>query len=165
MGVLAELGKVFSTSFASLRGTPGKQVNAKATGLGDAGMEGEVAQSPGILGRPPKDSRGVFIRLTKRYGIFVGFINYKLNFPALQQGETLLHSTDADGATLKATVYLDQNGVVVINSGTASGVKFEQLESSLASFLTALNTSLATAGGTPVTLNISTAKATNTKLQ
>lgn len=163
MGILAELGEVVSTSFANLRGTPGKQVNVKGTGIGGAGMEGEVAQSPGLLGRPPKDSRGVFIRLNRRYGIFVGFINYKLDFP-LSQGETLLHSTDALGATIKASVYLDENGNCVINGGTSGAVKYEELNTALSTFMTALNASLVAAGGSTVTLNITSAKATKTKV-
>lgn len=116
MGV-AELVTIFKTTFGRLRGSPGSTVNASATGIGGAGIEAEYMQAGGVMHRPGKNTRAVFIPLSsgRRYGIMIGEQNYGISIE-VGEGETAIYSTTADGKTVKAKILLDSSGKIKVSN-------------------------------------------------
>lgn len=85
-----------------------------------------------------------------------------------QQGETRLFSLDSNGL-LKAEIYLTSNGVIVLNGGGNSSVRYEPLNTELQKLKADINTELLKiqtgitgVGGvyanTPLNLDLTTAK-------
>ena len=106
-------------------------MTGKATG-GQA-VEAEVYAPAGLLSRPPKDARGVFLPLggSRRYGVVIAGHNYKVSI-SLADGETAIFSTTADGATLKAQIVLKADGTVVVNGGSKGAARTDDAVASAA---------------------------------
>lgn len=168
MGLMGQIAKVFKNTQEKLNGAIGKTVVTHANGIGNQGIKAESYSPAGLVSRPPIESRGIFIPIAgRRYGVFIGFMNYNLPDVVLKDGETLLYSTTQGGSAFKGKVLLDDQGTVTINDGTSGAVKYEELNTAMATFLTQLKAHL-TAAGDPsaatLTLDISTSKAAKTKL-
>ena len=168
MGVIAELVRVASSTLKKWHAAPGTAIVVTGKGLGGAALETEVAHTPGVFGRPPKDFHGVFLPVGRgrRYGVMIAGLNYNLNIN-ISAGETAIYSTDANG-TLKARIDLDASGVIKLNGETKRLVTYGELNTALGLMVTAINAAFATklngagAAGT-VTLNISAAETTTVK--
>lgn len=167
MGVMAELVKVASSALKVLHGAPGRQVVSKASGLGGVSTEVEVYPSPGVFSRPPKGSRLVVIPLAGgKTRVAIGMANYGVTLD-LTDGETTIYSTNAAGDTVKAKIYLDALGNIALNGDSKRLVTWDELNTALGTFITALNAHVHGSAGTPpvtpMTLNISAAKTTTIK--
>lgn len=166
--MIAELVKVATATIKALHGAPGQAVVVTGHGAGGQAVEAEVYAPAGILSRPPRDARGVFLPLggSRKYGVVIAGHNYKVTI-SLADGETAIFSTTADGATLKAQVVLKADGTIEIN-GNAKRLITDDLAGLLSTFVTALNAVFATklngagAAGT-LTLDITSAKTTTVK--
>lgn len=168
MGLVAELVRVASATIKAWKSAPGQAVVVTGVGAGGQALEAEVYAPAGILSRPPKDARGVFIPLGggRKYGVVIAGHNYQVSI-SLADGETAIFSTDATGATLKAQVVLKADGSVQIN-GSSKKFVTDALSGLLSTFVTAVNAALAAkldGGGTPgaLSLDISSALTTTVK--
>ena len=164
MGMI-ELIKVASAAVKKWHSASGPSVTVIGEGIGGQTVEAEVYNPAGVYSRPPKGSRGLFISLGRgrRYGVVIGGHNYQLDI-SLDDGETVIYSTDATGATLKASIALRADGTIEINGTSKYLVTYGALNLALSGFLSALNIALGTkldGGGTPgaLTLDISGCKA------
>jgi phage gp45-like len=166
--MMAELVKIASAVSKVLHGAPGQAVVITGAGAGGQAVEAEVFAPAGILSRPPKDARGVFIPLggSRKYGVVLSGHNYKVAI-SLADGETAIFSTTANGTTLKAQILLRADGTIEIN-GTAKRLITDDLAGLLATFITALNAQFATkldGGGAPATLSLDITSAKTTTLK
>jgi len=158
MGLMARLVEVRNSSIKTKGDAPGDSVVLQAE-LGEQGtLTPEMYQSAGIFSRPPDGARGVFLPLRgrERYGVVVAVNNYNVA-PSLSKGEAELYSTNAAGDTVKAAVRCRDNGDIELNGNGKSLVTFDDLQTALSSFLTALNAKFATkvdGAGTPATLTL-----------
>ncbi len=143
MGI-AELIRVASSTLKKWHAAPGTAIVVTGKGLGGAALETEVAHTPGVFGRPPKDFHGVFLPVGRgrRYGVMIAGLNYNLNIN-ISAGETAIYSTDSAGA-LKARIDLDASGNIKLNGATKRLVTYAELNTALGTFLTALNAKFAT---------------------
>lgn len=169
MGLMAQIAKVFANSQEKLNGAIGKTVVTSANGLGGQGIKAESYSPAGLVSRPPIESRGIFIPIAgRRYGVFIGFMNYNLPDVVLKDGETLLYSTTQGGSAFKSKVYLDDQGRINLNGDTKYFVTHAELDTALQAFKNALNTHTHPTAATgppspptvPLTLDISAAKTT-----
>lgn len=161
MGI-AQLLKVASSAIRRWKTAPGKAPVVTGTGLGGREIEAEVYGSAGVVGRPPKGARVVFLPLGERYGVVVAAHNYALGIE-VGEGETTVYSTDAGGGTLKARIDLDAGGNVDLNGSAKRLVTHSELNTALQALVAAINTALGgkldgagTAGA--LTLDISAAE-------
>jgi hypothetical protein len=118
---LAEIIKTVKTYIENRNGGPGVTLYLEGTGVGGLGVNAELYQAPGIMSRPPKGTRGVFIPIGKgrRYGVVVAMHNYSVIVSG-NEGDTTIFSTASDGKTVKARVELDNAGKVKISNATKS---------------------------------------------
>ena len=130
---MAELVKIASATVKRLRGAPGDAVVVTGKATGGQAVEAEVYAPAGLLSRPPKDARGVFLPLggSRRYGVVIAGHNYKVTI-SLADGETAIFSTTADGATLKAQIVLKADGTVVVNGGSKGAARTDDAVASAA---------------------------------
>lgn len=149
MGI-AEIVAIASSTYKALRGASGKTVNVKATGIGGAGIEAEYYQAGGVFHRPPRNVRGIFLPIGpgRRYGVVISGVAYKLNIE-VEDGETVIYSTDASGINLKAKIRLGADGKIAISN------QIKSLKTVLASLIDHLSglTTINCVPGSPVTLN------------
>lgn len=134
MGLAAQLISVVKSYIDNRNGGPGVTMYVEGQGLGKAGLNAEVYQAPGIISRPTKGAKGVFLPVGpgQRYGIVIGLHNYKVVVTP-GEGGTTTYSTDSTGATVQAKIELDNAGKIRISNATQS------LKSQLDSLLTALS--------------------------
>lgn len=144
MGVMIELVTIFKTSLSRFRGASGATVNASATGLGGVGIEAEYLQAGGVMHRPGKATRSLFIPVgrNRRYGVIFGAQNYNVSI-SVEDGETVIYSTTADGKTVKAKIKLDASGNIELNGNTNHLVTHEGLDTALQNFKASIDTAIA----------------------
>lgn len=88
-------------------------------------IESRYAGTPGIVGIPLKDDSCIIVQISEDLSktVFIGTIqNQDIN-----EGEVLVYSRDSNG-NLKAKVYCDKDGNVVINDDTDNAVRFSKLK-------------------------------------
>jgi len=123
----------------------------------------EVWQGPGVMGVPPDVAYGILLPAgSGSFDAVVAVQNYALAPPSLAKGEAMTYSTDAAGSLLKASIKHRSDGSLELN-GNSKRLVTNDLVGILATFITALNASLLAAGGTTVSLDISSAITTTVK--
>lgn len=152
MGVIAELLQVVTSRIKQKDRFPGESVISNAKGMGGATHDAELYALPGVTVVPPENSRLIFIPVggTRKAGVCIAGHNYQITIEA-SQGETVIHSTSADGKTLQATVKLDAQGNINLNGDDKRLVTYSELSTALSGFVTALNAEFATKQDTPGT--------------
>ncbi len=125
MGLVAELVTVVRSYVANRNGGPGQTVYAEAEGLGKVGMNAEIYSAPGVFSRPPKGTRGVFLRMGRgsRYGVVIAMHNYQIAINWTTEGETTIFSTTTDGKTVKARADFLNDGSISLNLGTKGAAR------------------------------------------
>src|SRR6185369_6070593 len=117
----------------------------------------------------PDDTHGAFIPMGgNRFGAVVATHHYKTPRPTLAKGETAVGSTDAPGTTVKAKTVYRADGTQELNGSSKRFVTWDELNTALQTFMTALNTHTHPTAGTgppspptaPMSLDITTAKTT-----
>lgn len=163
MGLMA---RMFELKLAALK-SPSESagsVPVVVAAAGDHVNNLEVWGSPGVWTMPPDGTHGIRVPVggSDRWGAVVATHHYKTPRPTLARGEVAVGATSSDGLLLKAHTIYRADGTQELNGNTKRLIT-NDLVGILAAFITALNASLATAGGTPVTLDISAAVTTTIK--
>jgi hypothetical protein len=153
---MMELLKVASSTLKKWTAAPGTACIVKGTGLGGTVKETELAHPPGFFSRPPKGFRGLYVPISRRYGLMIGGINYAANIN-ISEGETAIYSTDANGA-VQSRIDLDASGNIKLNGATKRLVTYAELNTALQLFRTAVDTQLKALGQPGATLDISAAE-------
>ncbi len=123
----------------------------------------EVWSVAGVWAIPPDGSHGIYLPVGGgSFGVIVAHQNYLVDPPISVKGEGAYGSTTPDGKTIKALAIARGDGTWEIN-GSSKRLVTNDLVGILATFITALNASLSTAGGPPVSLDISAAITTTVK--
>ena len=174
MGMI-ELIKVASAAIKKYKSASGQAVVVTAAGAGGVALEAEVYNPAGIFSRPPKDTRGLFIPLGagRRYGVVIGGHNYQVTI-TIQDGETEIYSTNADGSTVKGVILLKADGTIEINGNSKRFVTWDELNTALQNHTHGAGTQITTcpagagtvsggATGAPVALDLSAAKSATLK--
>lgn len=177
MGIGAELVSIISTTLKRLSGSPAAQAIVSAKGIGGTDLEAEAYHPHGFFSRAPGNTRGVFIPIGSRsVGVMLGLANYNIGID-IDQGETYIYSTTADGKTIKSRLRLTATGDIELNGSNKRLVTWDELNSAISSLVTSLNshthmvaslgapTGPASASTPPVTFacNIDAAKTTSVK--
>jgi phage gp45-like len=133
--VMAELCEVDSTSNTKKGSSPGKSIVVKGVGLGGAVTTTELYQQSGLVSRPPKGARIIQIPVGfgRRLMIAIASKNYSVDV-SVNEGETEIFSTTADGKTVKAEICAGNDGLI----------KFKNTSKSLKGVLDAQNQALKT---------------------
>ena len=135
--------------------------------LGDFPEKVEWFDITGEDTAPINGDKVVILEVARNYKIAVA--TKDLITAAVNAGERKLYSRDAAG-TVRATIYLKDDGSIEINGNTTTAVKYEPLNTQLQAFITALNTAFTnkkddTGQTSPgLTLDISSAQASTIKL-
>lgn len=166
MGLKAELIKIAETAIKILGGSPGQTVTIKGVGIGGSTVETEVYQSSGIFSRPPKNCRGIFLPIGegRNNGATIAFSNYQITFEIIE-GETVIYSSSQDGKTIKAKIYLDNDGNVNLNGSSKHLVTHAELQTALDTLTAKIATHVHAFNGSPsptlagLSCNIGSAKA------
>lgn len=166
--MIAELVRVVQSRIAIRNAAPGQQVVVTGKGLGGTSAEAEVYSPHGVFSRPPKGSKVLMLPISGgKTRVVIAGVNYQVEVEFLLSGETVIYSTDADGDTVKAKIYLDTNGNISLNGNSKRFVTYAELASALSSFISALNLHVHGSAGTPpvtpMTLDISAAQTTTVK--
>ena len=166
MGVIAEILRVTDSVVKVFKTAPGKAPVVKGPAIGGVNLELEMYGTPGVVGLPGKGTRVIHVPITEKYRIGIAGHNYALTID-LDEGETTVYSTSADGETLKATIHLDDDGNISLNGDTERLAMYGPLNTALQNLVTAINTTFGTkldGGGTAgaLTLNLAAAEATRT---
>lgn len=150
---LIELVRVVRSYLANRNGGPGDTHFVECKGIGGAGMNVEVYGPPGMISRPPKDARGVFVPIGrgKNYGIVIAMHNYKVSVWC-EEGGTTIFSTNTAGDTVKAQIELDASGKVRVANETKS---LKTVLDTLIGHIRDLAT-INCVSGSPVTLSVET---------
>lgn len=122
----ASILEIESTLISDYAGdTKGKSIVVTAKGSADRGETAQQFGQHGLISNPAKNTLG--LRLTQgSLDIIIGGLNYTVPLPE-NMGETLLFSTDAEGA-IKSTVLLDTEGNFIFNDGADNAVRYSELE-------------------------------------
>ena len=133
-----EILKVASSSITQKDGFPGKSVVSTCDGYQGDAVRAEVYGIPGVLCVPPDGANLIFVPAggSRKSGVAVAGHNYKIDFD-LSQGETVLHSTDAAGGTVKAKIEMKNTGKIRIENELHD---FKTLFTELTGILKALRT-------------------------
>ena len=117
----ANLLQIESTTIGKFPGdVTGDSIIATASGSAEKGETAQVFGQAGLITNPSKNNVG--LRINKgSLDIIIGTMNYTIPLPA-NQGETLLYSTDEDGA-IKGKCYIDDQGVFTFNDGTKEAAR------------------------------------------
>jgi hypothetical protein len=121
----ANLFNIISTALKTFQGADGDSLVATGEASGAKGETAEIYSSPGIIGRPAKNTKGLRIRLGK-IDIIVAVYNYTIT-PPENPGETKTFSTDAEGAEQAHINYLN-DGTIEINGNDDFAVAFNDLK-------------------------------------
>jgi len=172
MGLIATLFKLTGAKLDTKGNSPGQSVIATAEGFDEQTLKPEIYQAPGVLAIPGDGSRGVWVPIggSNRYGVVIAMQNYALNIQ-INQGETAVYSTTADGQTVKALIKLKVDGTIEFNGDSKRLVTWSELNTALQNHVHSAGsgTLLSPAGpctgstGKPVALDISAAKTTTLK--
>lgn len=107
----------------------GRSTGNSVVGLGkgdnDRDYDPEIFAAHGIVSRPAKTTRGLVLQIGN-LSITLAAYTYGIE-PPENAGACKLYSTDADGAE-QATVLLDDDGTVTVNSGEDWAVRYSKLE-------------------------------------
>ncbi len=161
------ISKIDSFEIKRKGSAPGKAIVATTEAAGGQERSTEFYQLPGFAAGPTPDDVPVEVRVGTGGRIIVASQNYKITVD-VSAGETLIYSTDAAGENIKAQIKLDTDGNISINGEDKVFVTHTELNTALQTFVTALNTSLASkldGSGTTgaLTLDISSAATTTVK--
>lgn len=170
MGLLAELLKVNASRIAVRNAAPGQQIVVTGTGLGGVSAEAEVYHPHGIFSRPPKGSKVVVIPLAGgKTRVAISGVNYQIEIAWTLAGETVIYSTNAAGDTVKAQIYLDKDGNILLNGSSKRLVTADELQSALSTLCATLaahvhpSTGVVSPGLVGLACDISAAKTTTIK--
>lgn len=146
---------------------PGKSIVLKTRSAGDQERETEHYQIHGIASGATEDSRAVEIATGTAGRVIIATHNYNLEVE-VEAGQTKIYSTTADGKTLKSLINLDIDGNIELNGNSKKFVTHAELNTALQTFVTSLNTNLASkldGGGTAgvLTIDISASETTTVK--
>lgn len=100
--------------------TAGDSMVATLAGSASKGETAQIHSQPGLIGKPPKGSKGIRLRIGS-IDVIISHINYKIT-PPENQGETKVYSTDTDGEE-QATHELTGLGEHVFNGGTKEAAR------------------------------------------
>lgn len=130
----ANMLKIESTTIDNFPGdTTGQSIIATSTGSAEKGETAQVFGQGGVINNPSKNTIG--LRVNKgSLDIIIGQMNYQVPLPE-NQGETLLYSTDADGA-IKSKCLLGADGTFTFNDGTDFAVRYSALETAINAYAT-----------------------------
>ena len=122
----ANLLKIESTQIGAYAGdTAGDSIITTGSGSASKGETAQQYGQSGIISNPAKNTIGLRLRKGS-LDIIVASNLYSVPLPE-KQGETLLYSTDADGA-IKSKLYLNDQGQFIFNDGTDNAVRYSALE-------------------------------------
>lgn len=122
----SSLLEIESTQIEEYAGdTKGQSIVVTAKGAAEKGETAQQYGQHGLISHPAKNTIG--LRLTQgSLDIIIAGLNYSVPIPE-NPGETLLFSTDANGA-VKSKLYLDKNGDFIFNDGEDFAVRYSKLE-------------------------------------
>ena len=170
MGILRNfLYKVLGSSYDIFGNSSGKSVILDLEGFPGQTLKKELYNNSGVISIPGKGTKTIYVPIdpSGRYGICIACNNYNLNF-TIQEGETVIYSTSADGNTIKSQIKLTVDGKIELNGSSKTLVTYSELNTALQTLITGLNSLLATkldGGGAPgtLTLDISAAETSTVK--
>lgn len=172
MGLMAKMLRLKAATLT----TPAESAGPSVVMTGDAD---ERVYTPEVWGEaggrtmPPDDTLGILVPVggDDRFGVIIGTHHYSDPWPELAKGEQVRGATDATGAVLKANTVWRSDGTQELNGDSKRFVTWDELNTALQSFMTALNShthpTAATGPPSPPTvsmsLDITAAKTTTLK--
>lgn len=146
------LGKVDSIRNAKRGANPGNSNLVTTTAAGGVNRETEMYHPPGVVSGPSKNDIAVSVPIANGgHRVILGFENYDLVI-AVEQGQTRIFSTNADGTEIKAEINLTVDGDIELNGNAKSFVTHAELATALSTYATGIVSTLASGsnGGGPV---------------
>lgn len=115
MGLKSFLANIISSSVKNDKN--GNYISVKVEGFKNDILEVESYQQPGLFSRPQKDGKVLVIPIgdDRSHSIIVALNNYKLNL-SINEGGTLIYSTDESGQNIKSKILLDNDGKIGMNN-------------------------------------------------
>jgi phage gp45-like len=119
--VIAELVKVTRSWWGQKTVTPKNSLLVQGKGLGGGVVSAEMFQQVGISARPPEGSNVIVIPVGEGRREMYAFAGRNYNVTVYTgAGEVAIYSTTSDGKTVKAMIYLDNNGLIQIENSSKS---------------------------------------------
>ena len=164
---MGRMSKIKELYYKVKGSAPGKAVVLKTRSAGNQERETEHYQLHGIAGGTTPDAVGIEVSTGTAGRVIIATQNYNLEVE-ITAGITKIYSTSADGKTLKSLIELDTAGNINLNGDSKPFVTHAELNSSLQTYVAAVNVLLASkldGGGTAGTasLDISSAATTTVK--
>ena len=136
MGIKAILVNILESTIEKIKTAPGKSQVLKTESFPGDTLSPELYQTPGIFSRAPKGSKGIFIPLagSRSVGAVVGTNNYKIEHD-IKTGELIVYSSNAEGDTIKASIYFKDDGNIELNGNGDNAVRYSKLETAFNKFV------------------------------